>query len=300
MKELTVLSLFDGIACGRVALERAGIPVKRYIASEIEPNAIKVAMSNYPDIEQIGDVTKIDVNSLPEIDLLIGGSPCQGFSVMGKQQNFEDPRSRLFWEYVKILKATKPKYFLLENVKMKQEYSDIITEALGVEPRIINSRLVSGQNRVRAYWTNLDVGEIADKNISFQDILESGYTNRDKSLCLLESENRLCISSADLYRRNKTKFPNLDVALETIRRWGFQYKTAAFVWVKRNRKSPSWFWGLGNWTRANAEICLLATKGKPKRASASVHSIIDAPIGRHSEKPAETRDRIAQLAGGDQ
>lgn len=124
---------------------------------------------------------------------------------MGKQQNFEDPRSRLFWEYVKILKATKPKYFLLENVKMKQEYSDIITEALGVEPRIINSRLVSGQNRVRAYWTNLDVGEIADKNISFQDILESGYTNRDKSLCLLESENRLCISSADLYRRNKTK-----------------------------------------------------------------------------------------------
>ncbi len=95
-------------------------------------------------------------------------------------------------------------------------------------------------------------------------------------------------------------FPNLDVALETIRRWGFQYKTAAFVWVKRNRKSPSWFWGLGNWTRANAEICLLATKGKPKRASASVHSIIDAPIGRHSEKPAETRDRIAQLAGGDQ
>lgn len=93
-------------------------------------------------------------------------------------------------------------------------------------------------------------------------------------------------------------FPNLDVALETIRRWGFQYKTAAFVWVKRNRKSPSWFWGLGNWTRANAEICLLATKGKPKRASASVHSIIDAPIGRHSEKPAETRDRIVQLAGG--
>ena len=93
-------------------------------------------------------------------------------------------------------------------------------------------------------------------------------------------------------------FPNLDVALETIRRWGFQYKTAAFVWVKRNRKSPSWFWGLGNWTRANAEICLLATKGKPKRASASVHSIIDAPIGRHSEKPAEARDRIVQLAGG--
>lgn len=93
-------------------------------------------------------------------------------------------------------------------------------------------------------------------------------------------------------------FPNLDVALEAIKRWGFTYKTTAFVWVKRNKKSPSWFWGLGNWTRANAEVCLLATKGKPKRASASVHSVIDAPIGRHSEKPAETRDRIVRLAGG--
>lgn len=93
-------------------------------------------------------------------------------------------------------------------------------------------------------------------------------------------------------------FPNLDVALETIRRWGFRYKTAAFVWVKRNRKTPSWFWGMGNWTRSNPEVCLLATRGKPKRADAHVHSVIDAPIGRHSEKPAETRDRIVQLAGG--
>jgi N6-adenosine-specific RNA methylase IME4 len=93
-------------------------------------------------------------------------------------------------------------------------------------------------------------------------------------------------------------FPNLDIALETIRRWGFRYKTAAFVWVKRNRKTPSWFWGLGNWTRSNPEVCLLATRGKPKRADAHVHSVIDAPIGRHSEKPAETRDRIVQLAGG--
>lgn len=205
MKPFTVLSLFDGIACGRVALERAGIPVCRYIASEIEPNAIRVALDNYPDIEQIGDVEKVNTNILPPIDLLIGGSPCQGFSVMGDQKNFEDPRSRLFWEYVRILRATKPKYFLLENVKMKKEFSDVISEALGVEPRIINSRLVSGQNRVRAYWTNLKVAEVPDKNISFQDILESGYTNSDKSLCLLESENRLCVSSTDLYRRNSTK-----------------------------------------------------------------------------------------------
>lgn len=93
-------------------------------------------------------------------------------------------------------------------------------------------------------------------------------------------------------------FPNLEVALETIKRWGFTYKTAAFVWVKRNRKSPGWFWGLGNWTRANAEICLLGVKGHPTRLSARVHSIIDAPVGRHSEKPKEARDRIAQLTGG--
>lgn len=93
-------------------------------------------------------------------------------------------------------------------------------------------------------------------------------------------------------------FPNIEIGLETIKRWGFKYKTAAFVWVKRNKKSPGWFWGLGSWTRANAEVCLLATKGHPKRASKSVHSVIDEPIARHSEKPAIVRERIAELAGG--
>ena len=93
-------------------------------------------------------------------------------------------------------------------------------------------------------------------------------------------------------------FPNLEIGLETIRRWGFKYKTAAFVWVKRNKKSPGWFWGLGSWTRANAEVCLLATKGRPKRVSKAVHSIIDEPVGKHSEKPSVVRDRIVQLCGG--
>lgn len=129
------------------------------------------------------------------------------------------------------------------------------------------------------------------------------YAAGGKTLSHNEAGRHLFPSGSGYSRRRLSSVPvghihDLAVALETIRRWGFQYKTAAFVWVKRNRKSPSWFWGLGNWTRANAEICLLATKGKPKRASASVHSIINAPIGRHSEKPAETRDRIAQLAGG--
>lgn len=173
MKELTVLSLFDGIACGRVALERAGIPVKQYIASEIEPNAIKVAMSNYPDIEQIGDVVKINTKALPKIDLLIGGSPCQGFSASGKGLNFVDPRSRLFFEYVRILKEVRPRYFLLENVKMKKEWSAIISDHLGVEPIEINSSTVSAQNRTRLYWTNIPkVTQPEDRGIKLEDILE--------------------------------------------------------------------------------------------------------------------------------
>lgn len=110
-KGIVVLSLFDGIACGRLALERAGIPVKRYIASEIESSAIKVANTHYPDIQQIGDVSKIDTASLPKIDLLIGGSPCQGFSSSGKGLNFSDPRSCLFFEYIRILKEVKPRFF---------------------------------------------------------------------------------------------------------------------------------------------------------------------------------------------
>lgn len=174
MKDLTVLSLFDGIACGRVALERAEIPVKSYIASEIEPNAIKAAMSNYPDIQQIGDVSKIDTKTLPKIDLLIGGSPCQGFSASGKGLNFVDPRSRLFFEYVRILKEVNPRYFLLENVKMRKEWSDIITEYLGVEPIEINSSTVSAQNRTRLYWTNIPgVTPPSDRGVRLEDILES-------------------------------------------------------------------------------------------------------------------------------
>lgn len=173
MKKLNVLSLFDGIACGRVALERAGIPINRYIASEIEPNAIRVSMTNWPDIEQIGDVVAVQTKTLPEIDLLIGGSPCQGFSASGKGLNFVDPRSRLFFEYVRILKETKPKYFILENVKMKKEWSDIITDYLEVEPVEINSSLVSAQNRTRLYWTNIpNVTQPEDRRICLSDILE--------------------------------------------------------------------------------------------------------------------------------
>jgi DNA (cytosine-5)-methyltransferase 3A len=170
---MNVLSLFDGMSCGQLALERAGIPIDNYFAAEIDKYAIKVTQANFPETVQLGDVTAIDPDSLPDIDILIGGSPCQGFSFAGKQLNFDDPRSKLFWEYVRLLKALKPKYFLLENVRMKKESMDVITEALGVDPVAINSNLVSAQNRYRLYWTNIpfDV-PTEDKGIVLRDILE--------------------------------------------------------------------------------------------------------------------------------
>lgn len=173
---MNVLSLFDGISCGQVALERAGIQVDKYYASEIDKYAIQVTQKNHPNTIQLGDVKNIKGNELPKIDLLIGGSPCQGFSFAGKQLNFEDPRSGLFFEYVRILKEVKPKYFLLENVKMKKEYQDIISGMLGVEPIEINSSLVSAQNRKRLYWTNIPNVELPeDKGILLKDIVHEQF-----------------------------------------------------------------------------------------------------------------------------
>ena len=173
---LNVLSLFDGMSAGMLALERAGIEVKNYYASEIDKHAIKVSKSNYPNIIQLGDVTSVDVSTLPKIDLLIGGSPCQGFSMAGKQIAFDDPRSMLYFEYERILKELKlinPNIkFLLENVKMKQEFKDVITSRLGVEPVAINSNLVSAQNRPRLYWTNIPVGVLEDRGIELRDIIQ--------------------------------------------------------------------------------------------------------------------------------
>mgnify|MGYP003642282433 FL=1 len=191
---MNVLSLFDGMSCGQIALKKLGIPVKNYFASEIDKFAIKVAKANFPDMVHLGDVQNVKTSGqhlLDEfdcghkIDLLIGGSPCQGFSFAGKQLNFEDPRSQLFFEYIRLLKALKPKYFMLENVKMSKQSQQIITDYLGVEPVEINSNLVSAQNRRRLYWTNIPVdGVPEDKGIVLADILEDGYTDRDKSYCL--------------------------------------------------------------------------------------------------------------------
>jgi site-specific DNA-cytosine methylase len=173
---MNVLSLFDGISCGQIALERANIKVDKYYASEIEQPSINVTQTNYPNTIQLGSVLYVNGNDLSKIDLLIGGSPCQGFSLAGKQLNFDDPRSKLFFEFVRLLKECNPTYFLLENVKMKQEYQDIITEYLGVSPIEINSNLVSAQNRKRLYWTNIsNVTQPTDRNISLCDILETPY-----------------------------------------------------------------------------------------------------------------------------
>lgn len=169
---INVLSLFDGCSCGQVALQRAGIKINKYFASEIDKHAISVTMSNFPNTIQIGDVTQVKGSDLPEIHLLVGGSPCQGFSFAGKQLNFEDPRSKLFFEYVRILDEVKPRFFLLENVLMKKEFQDVISEILLVEPIMINSNLVSAQNRKRLYWTNiLGMEQPKDRGILMKDIV---------------------------------------------------------------------------------------------------------------------------------
>ena len=173
--KINVLSLFDGKSCGQIALDKLGIEVDNYFASEIDKYAIQVTKHNYPNTKHIGDVTKVKGADLPKIDLLIGGSPCQGFSFAGKQLNFDDPRSKLFFEFVRLLEETKPKYFLLENVKMKKEYEQVITDLLGVEPILINSALVSAQNRKRLYWTNIpNITHPKDKGLFLKDIIEKG------------------------------------------------------------------------------------------------------------------------------
>ena len=172
---MNVLSLFDGMSCGQIALDQLGIKVDNYYASEIDKYAIDIAKKNYPDMIHLGDVSNIKGKDLPQIDLLIGGSPCQGFSFAGKQLNFDDPRSVLFFEFVRLLKECKPKYFLLENVRMSLKCQDVITEHLGwVEPMRINSALVSAQNRQRLYWTNIpNLTQPDDRNIVLTDILEA-------------------------------------------------------------------------------------------------------------------------------
>ena len=185
---MNVLSLFDGMSCGQIALRELGIPVVHYYASEIDRHAIAQTQLNFPDTIQLGDVRSVHAKDLPKIDLLVGGSPCQGFSFAGKQLNFNDPRSALFFEFVRILRECREinpdVKFMLENVRMKREYEQVISDTLGIKPVMINSALVSAQNRVRLYWSNIrtapdglfeiktDIPQPNDRGLFLRDILE--------------------------------------------------------------------------------------------------------------------------------
>ena len=174
---MNVLSLFDGISCGQIALNRADIKIDNYYASEIDKDAITVTQFNYPNTIQLGDVKNLKGNMLPKIDLLIGGSPCQDLSKAKTEgKGLVGEKSSLFYEYLRLLNEVKPKYFLLENVVMKKDYRDIITKELGVNPILINSNLVSAQNRERLYWSNIpNITIPKDKNILLKDIIKDDH-----------------------------------------------------------------------------------------------------------------------------
>ena len=236
---MNVLSLFDGMSCGRIALDRAGVQYDKYFASEIDKFAIKVATHNYPDTQQLGDVTQVRGEDLPEIGLLIGGSPCQGFSFAGKGLNFDDPRSKLFFEFVRLKNELNPRYFLLENVPMKREHQMVISKYLGVEPIVINSALVSAQNRVRYYWTNIKaeqfnlfgdmrstIGQPKDKGILLRDILDENapkrYTLSEKAIakCLRRNWSKAKIEpdkTGTINTRNNSGQLGIDAGTTLIR-----------------------------------------------------------------------------------
>ena len=240
---LQVLSLFDGMSCGQQALERLGVKVDNYFASEIDKYAIQVTMANYPKTKQLGSVVNVDGYSLPKIDLLIGGSPCQSFSFAGKRKGmstkdeqeiltldhylelkadgFEfEGQSYLFWEYMRLLNEVKPKYFLLENVMMGEKWEQVLSKAIGVKPIEINSALVSAQNRRRLYWTNIGLepqglfGDLEstiqqpkDKGILLKDILESDV---DEKYDLSEKAKKLLGNNLIQKSINKTKSMTID------------------------------------------------------------------------------------------
>jgi site-specific DNA-cytosine methylase len=185
MDPIVVLSLFDGCACARVALERAHIPVKTYYASEIDKYAIKVALKNHPDIVQLGDITQWYTWDIEPPDLIIGGSPCQGVSRAGQKRGLVDQRSRLFYLYAMLVKYVyTPRWWVLENTRMKVKDQQVFTTVMGVDPVAINSALVSAQSRDRWYWTNLPVEQPVDKGLLLKDILDCGVVDRDKAYCV--------------------------------------------------------------------------------------------------------------------
>lgn len=206
---MNVLSLFDGMSGGQLALNRAYIEYDNYYAAEIDVNSIKVTQHNYPNTIQLGDVKNVKGCDLPSIELLIAGSPCQSFSTLGDGTGFNG-KSGLFWEFIRILNEVKPKYFLLENVVMKKEWRDIISTQLGVQPIKINSNLVSAQNRKRLYWTNIpNIIQPENKNIFIEDVLDKEFddkywlrkNNTDLLLKKVSINNAPKIACIDVYNK---------------------------------------------------------------------------------------------------
>jgi len=201
---MNVLSLFDGMSCGQLALERAGVEYDNYYASEVKPHAIETVKYNFPRTKHIGDIHWVNGDQLPRIDLLIGGSPCQDLTSIGTNRDgLKGSKSGLFYEYLRLLKETKPKYFLLENVaSMKIKDREIITELMGVEPIFINSKDFSAQERRRLYWTNIPVKQHKDQGILLKDIIEQGVEREEN----MSDKKRAFIEK----KRTGTRFVRVD------------------------------------------------------------------------------------------
>jgi len=225
---MNVLSLFDGMSCGQIAINKVGIKYENYFVSEIKKHAIETTQINYPNTIQLGDVTKIKASDLPKIDLLIGGSPCQDFSSQNSNRTgLKGVKSNLFFEYLRLLIECEPKYFLLENVIMLPEHFAALSNYLQIYPVEINGSLVSAANRRRLFWTNIkyrndlfgfkrtDIPQPKDKKIYLQDILTDGYTDLKKANNLTLS-NGFVISETDheknemnIIKRVKKQFDNV-------------------------------------------------------------------------------------------
>jgi len=258
---MKVLSLFDGMSCGRIALDRLGIPVEKYYASEIDKYAIQVSQANYPDIIQVGDICDLDPKDYMDVDLMLAGSPCQGFSFAGKQLAFDDPRSALFFEFIRLLKEIKPKYFLLENVRMKKEFLQVISEQVsdcypeipfGIEPIFINSSLLSAQSRQRYYWTNIpNVQQPEDKGIVLRDILETEVDdNLDKMTSKEGKAHCLTVSYTgavpwnSIEKRQRTMVPvnkpiKVGMNVEQVKVRKHQVHIESLKWLLRTMKANS-------------------------------------------------------------
>jgi len=232
---MNILSLFDGMSCGQVVLQKLGAEVEQYFASEIKEEGIKVTQHNFSNTVQLGDITKLTTDMLPKIDLLIGGSPCQDLSIAMKDRTgLAGIKSKLFFEYMRVLKEVNPKYFLLENVgSMRESDKDIISGLVGVQPIMIDAQLVSAQKRKRYYWTNIPgVTQPSDKGIKLNDILMDGYSEKEKANCLVESGSRPLTTPLKMMHRHMTTG-----------------MTTLIFWSKRHYKEcmshyKAWFKGL--------------------------------------------------------